>query len=246
MTKKILKILIIAALAASLAVMARYLIGAISGAGHEESAVTGALVLSAFALLLVMCGAAGILALSGRPVKKLSIATAVVALASAVIIAAGVSNAAEREAAGSPEQTKRPIVTAPPVVIEPKEKKNPNPETGEVFVCKYGDKSATLTVTNNSISEDYYVRLRENDTGDTALSFYVRAGESVTLGAPKGSYDMLFASGRTWQDEENLFGSRTILERSVNMLRMPYGSKVEFQISGDDGDAMTGIRTYEW
>lgn len=246
MTKKILKILIIAASTAGIAVLARYLFGAISRSGHEETALTGSLVLSIFALLLVMCGATGILAITGHPVKKMSIATAAVALASAVIIAAGVSNTAGRGPEVTPEQTKRPIVTAPPVVIEPKEKKNENPETGEVFTCKYGDKSATLTVVNNSSSEDYYVRLRENDTGDTALSFYVRAGESVTLGAPKGSYDMLFASGRTWQDEENLFGSRTILERSVTMLRMPYGSKVEFQISGDDGDAMTGIRTYEW
>lgn len=246
MTKKVLKILIIALFIAGACILARFLFGVISKAGHEESALAGALVLSAFALLLVMCAAAGVLALTGRPVKGMAIATALVALASAAIIAAGVSNAAGRDPVETPEQTRRPIVTAPPVVIEPKEKVNHNPETGEVFTRKYGDQSAKLTVVNNSSSQDYFVRLREISTGDTAFSFYVRAGESVTLGAPKGSYDLLFASGRTWQDEETLFGSRTILERATETLRMPYGSAIEFQISGDDGDAMAGIRSYEW
>lgn len=246
MTKKILKIFIIAALIAGACLLARYLSGVISGAGHEESAVTGALVLSAFALLLVMCGAAGVLALTGRPVKGLAIATALVALASAAVIVIGVKSTAEREPAPTPVATPRPIVTAPPVVIEQKEKENRNPATGEVFRRKYGDESAVLTVENNSSSQDYYVRLREGGTGDTALSFYVRAGESVTLGAPKGSYELLFASGRTWVDEEALFGSRTILEKAADVLRMPYGSKVEFKISGDDGDDITGLRTYEW
>ena len=46
-------------------------------------------------------------------------------------------------------------------------------------------------------------------TGYTILSFYVRAGESITVDVPSALLQVSFASGQTWYGENHLFGNKT-------------------------------------
>ena len=54
---------------------------------------------------------------------------------------------------------------------------------------------------------DYFMVLRKVDDGEPALAAYVRGGEFFRVLVPPGTFDIDFAAGKSWQDEETLFGS---------------------------------------
>ena len=247
MWKKIIKTALYLVLGVCTAWLVRLINLRLSGGSSNAASVLGALAIGGFALLVVLSVVIGFLALAGRPIKKLAVTIAIIAVAAAGALAAGVAVTAPGED-GLPdaEATPRPIVTAPPVEIKEKEEPvNNNPETGTEFVRIYGDRSCKLTVENNSSSVDYYVKLRDGK-GRKVLAFYVRAGESITIASPQGSYEILFASGRKWQDEEVLFGEKTVLQKGLETLKMPYFSSAEFIISGENASPITTIRQYEF
>ena len=49
----------------------------------------------------------------------------------------------------------------------------------------------------------------KNSSGTERISFYVRAGETVTVGVPAEYLYVYFASGDIWYGKSNLFGSET-------------------------------------
>jgi len=63
----------------------------------------------------------------------------------------------------------------------------------------------TVTAPN---TESCVVKLKTR-SGITRLAFYVRAGETVTVGTPNEYLYVYFASGGTWYGEDHLFGART-------------------------------------
>lgn len=63
----------------------------------------------------------------------------------------------------------------------------------------------TITAPNN---ESCVVKLKSKATED-CLSFYVRAGDTVTINVPDRYLYVYFASGTTWYGEEHLFGNGT-------------------------------------
>ncbi|MEA4898715.1 MAG: hypothetical protein VB115_10775 [Christensenellaceae bacterium] len=51
-----------------------------------------------------------------------------------------------------------------------------------------------------------YIQLRHDDTGEVAVTGFIRSGKSCTVRVPKGQYHILVASGATWYGEKALFG----------------------------------------
>lgn len=93
---------------------------------------------------------------------------------------------------------------------EPKESPPANviiPRTGEVLQGKeyYNESEITVTAPH---SESCIVKLK-TASGVTRLSFYVRAGDTVTVGVPSEYLYVYFASGKNWYGLSKLFGEKT-------------------------------------
>ena len=69
---------------------------------------------------------------------------------------------------------------------------------------------ATLPLTvETAPGADYYLRLRDSQTGEMALAAYIRGGEAFRVLVPPGRFDVLFDAGQGWQGETALFGAET-------------------------------------
>lgn len=81
------------------------------------------------------------------------------------------------------------------------------PSSGVLLENNVADCPSSLTVSASSGSS-CVVKVKY-PSGSTALSFYVRAGESVTVPVPASRLQVYFASGETWYGIKNLFGPDT-------------------------------------
>ena len=81
------------------------------------------------------------------------------------------------------------------------------PRSGAILEGKEDDSGSEITVKASS-SESCVVKLKTK-SGVTRVSFYVRAGDTVTVGVPMGRLYVYFASGDTWYGTKHLFGSKT-------------------------------------
>ena len=61
-------------------------------------------------------------------------------------------------------------------------------------------------------------------SGKERLSFYVRAGETVTVGVPAECLYVYFASGDTWYGEEKLFGEYTNYQKDDELCDFTTGT----------------------
>ena len=84
----------------------------------------------------------------------------------------------------------------------------PRPRSGELLLGSFSDESEITVTTTNY--EDCVVMLKSNK-GVTKLAFYVRAGDTVTVGVPAGYFYVYFASGEDWYGygEGLMFGKHT-------------------------------------
>ncbi|MBQ8546841.1 MAG: zinc-ribbon domain-containing protein [Clostridia bacterium] len=69
----------------------------------------------------------------------------------------------------------------------------------------YNGSEITITAPSN---QSCVIKLKTS-SGNTRLSFYVRAGKTVTIGVPAEYLYVYFASGKTWYGNEHLFGKNT-------------------------------------
>lgn len=92
----------------------------------------------------------------------------------------------------------------------------PEPNTGEILFGYKHVNASQITVT---ASEDAscVVKLKTRG-GIDKLSFYVRAGETATVGVPDTDLYVYFASGETWYGEDLLFGKNTSYSKDKRLL----------------------------
>lgn len=91
----------------------------------------------------------------------------------------------------------------------------PEPESGTILSGSESDASE-LSVSADSTSS-YVVKLK-TESGEERLSFYVRAGDTVTIGVPAEYLYVYFASGYEWYGEELLFGESTAYSKDDEVL----------------------------
>jgi hypothetical protein len=81
------------------------------------------------------------------------------------------------------------------------------PKSGAILVGSEAYNESELTIAASG-GQSCVVKLKTS-SGVTRLSFYVRAGDTVTVGVPNEYLYVYFASGDTWYGEKNLFGEDT-------------------------------------
>lgn len=92
----------------------------------------------------------------------------------------------------------------------------PEPASGTILSGTEHIKGSEITVTASG-SSACVVKLK-NSVGATRLSFYVRAGATVTIGVPAEYLYVYFASGNTWYGEEHIFGEDTYYSKDDKLL----------------------------
>ena len=81
------------------------------------------------------------------------------------------------------------------------------PRSGEILsgIEVYDESEITITASSRA---SCIVKLK-TPSGVERLSFYVRAGDTVTVGVPCEYLQAYFATGRTWYGTHHLFGEST-------------------------------------
>ena len=103
----------------------------------------------------------------------------------------------------TPAPTNTPKPTAAP---------DPLPPNGRIVfpsIKGYPEEGCGLLTIEASNYENYYVKLRDVNTGKVALSFIVHAGMSVDVNVPFGEYVLTYACGDEWYGYGYLFGEDT-------------------------------------
>ena len=81
------------------------------------------------------------------------------------------------------------------------------PLNGEIL-SGYDDYNGSEITIKSSSNEAYVVKLKDV-YNDEIMSFYVRAGATVTIGVPAEEMYVYFASGNVWYGMDDLFGDST-------------------------------------
>lgn len=85
------------------------------------------------------------------------------------------------------------------------------PANGTVTRYHYSEAIAPLTIATRAGGGHYYVKLRTVGTGKVIAAVFVREGQRASIEVPLGTYELSYATGRTWYGSEAgaLFGPET-------------------------------------
>jgi hypothetical protein len=104
-----------------------------------------------------------------------------------------------------------------------------------------------LTVVTHPGSGHYYLKLIDQQTGNTCLTFFIRGGDSSSrMLVPAGTYELRYAVGKDWYGPERLFGEETAfyMADSDLILRDGKGDRVEIILG--KADALNARRVRGW
>lgn len=73
-----------------------------------------------------------------------------------------------------------------------------------------------------------YVKVKTT-SGSTVVGFYVRAGSTASVDVPTGTYNIQFASGKTWYGTSGVFGSGTSYGQDPSVT-LDYGDVIEYTL----------------
>lgn len=96
------------------------------------------------------------------------------------------------------------------------------PQTGLLYSSSYDEELAPFTITANS--ENNYL-LRLCDGRQIVQSYYIRAGETLTVHVPLGEYSLYYAcapSTSSWFGESNLWGTHTAYYKSSELYNFSF------------------------
>ena len=106
------------------------------------------------------------------------------------------------------------------------------PKSGTILSGTEYYNGSEITVTASS-GESCVVKLKTSSDVEV-LSFYVRAGETVTVGVPNKYLYVYFASGDTWYGNDDLFGNNTHYSKVQQIKNfVDYAWKYELQKSSN-------------
>lgn len=89
------------------------------------------------------------------------------------------------------------------------------PHTGTLLYGSTYDNQSQITITAPTY-KSCVVKLK-TASGNTVISFYVRANSTVTVGVPCQKLYVYFAYGKTWYGKDHLFGSSTTYSKDENI-----------------------------
>ena len=115
------------------------------------------------------------------------------------------------------------------------------PSSGETLYFadsynRYYDSTFTI---NNYGNVNYFMKFVDVDTGETAVTFFVRANSDVTVDVPGTDLELRYAYGTTWYGEELLFGEATRYAKDEDYYDFyNYTYTVSFETYLDAGEDM--------
>ena len=124
-----------------------------------------------------------------------------------VLIIVTVSAYNLNDSQGSSTDTTANISNSKPSNSKPQLTPVTEPRTGAILSGSEYYNGSELTI-HASSGHSYVVKLKDA-SGVTLLSFYVRAGDTVTVNVPSAYLYVYFASGDIWYGTEHLFGDDT-------------------------------------
>ena len=125
------------------------------------------------------------------------------------------------------------------------------PSSGEtLYVADGYDQYYTSKFTvNNYGNVNYFMKFVDIDTGETAVTFFVRANSNVTVTVPGTDLELRYAYGTTWYGEELLFGDATRYardEESYDFYNYTYTVSFETTLNIGEGMNVEGINAGEF
>lgn len=90
------------------------------------------------------------------------------------------------------------------------------PQSGQVFIGSDMYRYSELSIDSSS-NESCYIKMK-NVMGDDIFSFFVRAGDSVTVQVPSGYFYVYFSYGKEWYGTEHIFGPDTQYAKDDELL----------------------------
>ena len=89
----------------------------------------------------------------------------------------------------------------------------PLPPNGSLRRETKGDAIAPFKILTSGDTH-YMVKLEDANTGRTALTVFVRAGQTAEIKVPLGNYVVKYASGRKWYGYKDRFGEETAYNKA--------------------------------
>ena len=188
----------------------------------------------------------------------------VLGMATSLLISAGVFLGAYTNNANNPSltgvppssvQPQRAPRSATPVaapVVEFDEPAQPLPANGYESRYNLQEAIAPLEIRTRGNGTHYFVKLVDWNTESPVAAFFVRAGQTVEVDVPLGSYRLRYATGRTWYGERYLFGPETIYSQAdsrfdfVREGDQVSGYTVELFMQADGNLSTSRIRPDQW
>jgi len=109
------------------------------------------------------------------------------------------------------------------------------PPNGDTCYYKNAEAIAPFNIETEP-GANYFIKLVDADTGNTAVTVFIQGGQSVNMKVPLGIYEFRYASGGNWYGENDLFGSQTVY--------MKANDRVSFHRNGQEivGHTITLIK----
>lgn len=103
----------------------------------------------------------------------------------------------------SPHASPSPAVSSEPEFNQPEADLPPN-----YSITKHStdDLVAPLEITTPYDGNYYYIMLRDHDTDESVIDFFMHSGDTHEFSVPLGEFDIYVACGEVWYGEDYLFG----------------------------------------
>lgn len=112
----------------------------------------------------------------------------------------------------------------------------PLPLTGIMGVASLGN--APLRVQTRSDGFHYFVKVTPPSSNVAMTEMFIRSGDFVEVELPLGSYEIKYASGKTWYGPQWLFGPETSYSKADKVFNF---TSDDYQISGYTVELFTQV-----
>lgn len=86
------------------------------------------------------------------------------------------------------------------------------PENG--MIKNYTGKKLLVPFEISTADDNYFIKLVDYYTDKTAVTIFAKAGTTLEIDIPVGSYKIKYASGANWYGLDDLFGHKTVYSKS--------------------------------
>lgn len=98
----------------------------------------------------------------------------------------------------------------------------------------------------------YFIKLINTATHEELGSYFIRSGDTLNITVPAGSYELKYASGRTWYGENHLFGPETNYNKADSIFNFSFdgyqysGYTIELIMQQNGNLQTSGLQPNQW